>query len=288
MTLIVPDWISQKSLASSPWRTMFCPAWNSLCCKDRTVRSICLFVKFLNRKMSLNTFLISFNRITSCKGELNASVTISYEILFNLQLVNAIKLSSVVELFTSAEAPYDIPAASTSFAAARAACAEPSPAAFDSEGNTPTSPSTTTRNWAFAPEETMASPSWKVAMSNLSIIRFCCSSESCLKNPSALFLPTLSTSNVLIALRRKTSSTGPNSRSSEDFPKAKQVTVSMALAPDTWCFVYMSPALPSNVPAFLTACVPKRSTVCTLPSTTMNIQSPTSPSRKICSPRPKT
>mmetsp|Transcript_85877 Transcript_85877/g.247853 ORF Transcript_85877/g.247853 Transcript_85877/m.247853 type:complete len:205 (+) Transcript_85877:1827-2441(+) len=117
---------------------------------------------------------------------------------------------------------------------------------------------------------------------------FCCSSVSCLKNINELFLPTLSMSSALTALRRKTSSTGPSKRSRELLPKAKQVTVSIAFAPDTWCLVYMRPALPNNVPAFFTAWLPKRSTVSTVPSITMNIQSPTSPSRKICSLRPKT
>mmetsp|Transcript_45096 Transcript_45096/g.136725 ORF Transcript_45096/g.136725 Transcript_45096/m.136725 type:complete len:220 (-) Transcript_45096:310-969(-) len=120
------------------------------------------------------------------------------------------------------------------------------------------------------------------------MIAFCWSSVSCAKKANEGLLPKLSAMSALMALLRRTSSTGPRRRSSECLPSAKHVTSSIALASAICCFVYMNPALPNRVPGLLIAVVPNLSKVCTDPSMTINIQSPVSPSRRICSPRPNT
>mmetsp|Transcript_19820 Transcript_19820/g.32138 ORF Transcript_19820/g.32138 Transcript_19820/m.32138 type:complete len:215 (-) Transcript_19820:675-1319(-) len=141
---------------------------------------------------------------------------------------------------------------------------------------------------ARAPGVIITSPSAKGQSSNLLIILVCCSSVKRLKKLRSLEFCTSSTNRALIALFRSTSSTGPINLSSELFPKARHMTLSMAFAPHTCCLVYIKPALPKIVPGFFTTKLPCLSTVCTLPSMTMNIQSPTSPSRRIWESFPKT
>mmetsp|Transcript_56187 Transcript_56187/g.158353 ORF Transcript_56187/g.158353 Transcript_56187/m.158353 type:complete len:262 (-) Transcript_56187:423-1208(-) len=125
------------------------------------------------------------------------------------------------------------------------------------------------------------SPASKLASSNLSTMVFCCASVSCLKKLNSALLLTLSNSIALIALLRSTSSTGPMRRSSELFPNARHFTLSHAFALLTWREVFVRTAEPKIVPSRFTALFPSRSTVSTVPSMTMNIQSPTSPSRTI-------
>mmetsp|Transcript_16005 Transcript_16005/g.35081 ORF Transcript_16005/g.35081 Transcript_16005/m.35081 type:complete len:216 (-) Transcript_16005:592-1239(-) len=145
------------------------------------------------------------------------------------------------------------------------------------------------RNWGFAPLATINSPSEKETFSNSFIRASCCATLRSWKKPSSPDLPPPELSRIiaLMALRWRTCITSPTSLSSEFFPRAMHVTLSMALAPAICFLVYNSPMLPRIVPACLTTVFPHRSAVWTLPSMTMNIQSPISPSRRICSPRMK-
>mmetsp|Transcript_67123 Transcript_67123/g.212413 ORF Transcript_67123/g.212413 Transcript_67123/m.212413 type:complete len:234 (-) Transcript_67123:223-924(-) len=150
---------------------------------------------------------------------------------------------------------------------------------------TANSPAMTTRSCAGAPGQTITSPASKETCSNLSMTRFCCLAVRSRKKSKSLDFATLSTSSDWMALRRRTSSTGPMSLSSESLPSARHVTASTALALKTCCLLYIRAATPRMVPGFFTSELPCLSTICTLPSMRMNMQGETSPARRICSPR---
>mmetsp|Transcript_22297 Transcript_22297/g.63270 ORF Transcript_22297/g.63270 Transcript_22297/m.63270 type:complete len:287 (+) Transcript_22297:715-1575(+) len=176
-------------------------------------------------------------------------------------------------LSSRAAPPCVMPAVST--------CFDVEDASHSPSGTAASSPAITTRSCAGAPGQTMTSPASKETCSNLSMTRFCCDAVRWRKKSRSLDWATLSTRRDLMALRRRTSSTGPRSLSKERFPRARQVTESTALAPKACCLLYMRAAPPRMVPGFLTS----ESLVCTLPSMRMNMQGETSPARRICSPR---
>mmetsp|Transcript_103805 Transcript_103805/g.317916 ORF Transcript_103805/g.317916 Transcript_103805/m.317916 type:complete len:243 (-) Transcript_103805:889-1617(-) len=239
---MVPLLMRKKCLAGSPCFTITSPALKLFCSSRRTTRSICSSRKFLNRKMSDKTVLISFILQMSMMGSPKAAKAATYVSRCMRTFPVAIANDDMgMPSRSSAWSPSPMPSVRSMSALAWALKSWLQNTRSPSSRSPPwicehtaISPSMTTINCGGSPGAAMTSPHSKTPSSAVLMRLCCCSSVRNLKNSRSVGCRGKLWSKSLNAQRRRTSSMRSVSCPNEFLARAKQLTLPFARAPVGW------------------------------------------------------